>query len=74
MAQLTQCPRCETRLELGSFTLDQTMVGYLVAGFAMPHLFFTNAKGERVSVSDWTGGDRQGYRCPSCGLSIVLPA
>jgi hypothetical protein len=66
------CPCCENEMELGSVSLGQTMGGFLVAGLALPHLFFHSAQHGKLSALDWKTPDPPAYRCSECGTVVLL--
>lgn len=55
----------------GSVHLDQSLPGFLVAGLALPHLYFTAPDTGSVSVLDWTNDESAAHRCTNCGVVLL---
>lgn len=64
-------PDCHTLTRAGDFSVGQTMTGTLIAGMALPDLFFT-ARGKSIwnrEVVDVEG--HSGWLCPKCGFVMI---
>jgi hypothetical protein len=45
----------------------------LLAGLALPHLYFQAPGKKRRSVMSWKSGECEGFICPKCNVTTLLP-
>jgi len=65
------CPVCQKEMVRGSAELGRSVVGHLVAGFSLAHLFFRSKGGGKISVLDWKTEVVAADRCPACGVVVL---
>lgn len=68
-----KCTRCSKQMEEGSCFTGQTGIGFLLAGFALPHLFFQKIGRPKQKVTSWHRGAVRSFRCPACGPVTLFP-
>lgn len=65
------CPRCQKTMIRGSVHLGQSLPGALIAGLALPHLYFGSPDSGSVSVLDWASDESAAHRCTECGVVVL---
>jgi len=64
------CPNCKEQMEAGTFRLSGSLLGFIVFGLSMKHLYFKSKNGERRVVLG-NSNTTYGYVCPTCDLCIL---
>jgi hypothetical protein len=67
MKNKMECPNCSALMEVGSFHIGSTILGFLAIGFSFKHLFFTNKKGEKSEALN-NHASKPGFKCVKCNL------
>lgn len=70
MKEPIECPDCKTVMVAGRFHIGSTVIAFLLVGFSLKHLFFTNKAGKK-HIAHANDDSRKGYYCPCCELHLI---